>query len=246
MKIFLKNIKKKLNSISTFWCAKDQLIALEKYRLYELETTLNKVKIDYEKKNDILDFGFGDGFQANYLENKKFNVSAIDIKKKNNLENNNINFLIYDGKKIPFKNSTFDIIFSSNVMEHLSNLDEIQRELFRVLKDDGICIHILPSTNWRLWTIISSVIKYWYLDPRPHGDLASNCFSELIYFSQKEWKKNFLNNNFEIIDIFQNNLFYSGNNLFGLRISLKSRFFLAKIFGSSCNIFIIKKNKKEN
>ena len=74
--------------------------------------------------------------------------------------------------------------------EHVSNLDEIA-ELFRILKDNGICIHILPSSHWRFWTIVTSLIKYWYIDPRPHGEITSNCFKELTFFSKNFWVKNF-------------------------------------------------------
>jgi len=165
---------------------------------------------------------------------------------KENIEEKNINFLIYDGKKLPFENSTFDIVFSSNVLEHLPNLDEIQKEFSRVLNNNGICIHILPSSSWRFWTIITSIIKYWYFDPRPHGKITNNCFMELIYFSKNFWKKSFKKNNFEIIKIFSNRLFYTGNNLFGLKIKLESRILLSKIFGSSCNVFVIKKIISKN
>ena len=85
------------------------------------------MKIIIGEKINILDFGYGDGFQANYFKNKKFNVSAIDIENRQDLVDKNIDYLIYDGKKIPFENNKFDIIFSSNVLEHLENLDEIQK-----------------------------------------------------------------------------------------------------------------------
>ena len=185
MKSLIKKIKKKINKLTGFWCAEDHLLALQNYRLYELKVALQKLKLNYDNKYNILDFGYGDGFQANYFKNKKFNVSAIDIENRQDLVDKNIDYLIYDGKKIPFENNKFDIIFSSNVLEHLENLDEIQKEFFRVLKDDGICIHILPSSSWRFWTIISSIVKYWYLDPRPHGDVVSNCFKELFFFLEE-------------------------------------------------------------
>ena len=246
MKNFIKKIKKKFNNLTSFWCAKDHLEVLKKYRLFELETALQVSELNYNEQYNILDFGFGEGFQSNYFKNLKLNVSAIDVEKKKDLPKNNIDFFIYDGKNIPFQNNTFDIIFSSNVLEHVPNLDEIQAEIFRVLKDNGICIHILPSTSWRLWTIISSLVKYWYIDPRPHGEITSNCFNELIFFSRNLWIKNFKKNNFRIEKVFKTNLFYTGNNLFGLKINMFYRTFLAKILGSSCNVFIIKKDIKLN
>ena len=67
---------------------------------------------------------------------------------------------------------------------------------------------------------------------------------ELIFFSKNFWLKNFKKNNFQIKKVSKTNLFYTGNNLFGLKINIFYRMFLAKILGSSCNVFIIKKNIK--
>ena len=38
------------------------------------------------------------------LKNKKFNVSAIEIENRQDRSDKNIDYLIYDGKKIPFEN----------------------------------------------------------------------------------------------------------------------------------------------
>ena len=150
---------------------------------------MNYFKIDENKSKNILDFGFGDGFQSHFFKKKKFNVSAIDINKNEEISKNSINFLVYDGKQIPLDDKKFDIVFSSNVLEHLTNLDQIQREIYRVLKDDGFCIHILPSSSWRFWTILSSFLKYWYIDPRPHGEITNNSLFELVFFSRNFWEK---------------------------------------------------------
>jgi SAM-dependent methyltransferase len=74
---------------------------------------------------------------------------------------------------IPYRNDQFDLIFSSNVLEHIDDLDGILRETRRVLKADGVAVHILPTPAWRLWT---SVAHYGYLlqrildAGRPVGD----------------------------------------------------------------------------
>ena len=179
------------------------------------------------------------------MKQKNFHVSAIDVDKKKLLNEEGINFVLYNGYEIPFEKKYFNIIFSSNVLEHLRNLDDIQQEFLRVLDDDGVCIHILPSSSWRFWTIVTTLIKYWYINPKPHGEITNNCFMELIYFSKFFWKKSFKKNNFKILKIFSNNLFYIGNNLFGLKLDLEKRILLSKLLGSSCNIFILKKNKND-
>tara|TARA_B110000211_G_scaffold157380_1_gene178297 strand:- start:3373 stop:4134 length:762 start_codon:yes stop_codon:yes gene_type:complete len=43
----------------------------------------------------------------------------------------------YDGKAIPFPNGHFDCVFSSEVFEHVFNLDELLTEINRVLKTGG-------------------------------------------------------------------------------------------------------------
>lgn len=45
--------------------------------------------------------------------------------------------VFYDGKTIPFPNDHFDSIFCSEVFEHIFNLEEILKELRRVLKPGG-------------------------------------------------------------------------------------------------------------
>lgn len=52
--------------------------------------------------------------------------------------------VMYDGKKIPFPDNTFDSILSSEVFEHIFNLEEILDELNRVLKPGGRILITVP------------------------------------------------------------------------------------------------------
>lgn len=45
--------------------------------------------------------------------------------------------LYYDGKNIPFADSSFDFVFASEVIEHVFNLDELLQEIVRVLRPNG-------------------------------------------------------------------------------------------------------------
>ena len=62
----------------------------------------------------------------------------------------------YDGRQIPFPDASFDVVFSSNVLEHVPDLPQIHREIRRVLRPDGFCLHVLPTASWRLWTSLSA------------------------------------------------------------------------------------------
>lgn len=50
----------------------------------------------------------------------------------------------YDGKTLPFEDSEFDSVFTSEVFEHVFNLPEILDELRRVLKPEGKMLITLP------------------------------------------------------------------------------------------------------
>lgn len=71
--------------------------------------------------------------------------------------NENID-VFYDGRTIPFAQDTFDAIFSTEVFEHIFNIDDILKELHRVLKPGGkmlitcpfvICEHEVPNDSAR-------------------------------------------------------------------------------------------------
>lgn len=50
----------------------------------------------------------------------------------------------YNGKTIPFPDNTFDSILTSEVLEHIYNLEEILKELHRVLKPGGKILISVP------------------------------------------------------------------------------------------------------
>lgn len=129
---------------------------LESIRLYELRKIISILSdIKPEKKNVILEIGAGTGWQAKKLVETGYTVEAIDLEDSNYGGDRIWPITNYNGKHIPFPDNYFDIIFSSNVLEHILDLDGFQNEMQRVMKQDGIAIHIVPSASWRFWTNIT-------------------------------------------------------------------------------------------
>jgi ubiquinone/menaquinone biosynthesis C-methylase UbiE len=58
-------------------------------------------------------------------------------------ENEDID-IYYDGKTIPFEDNTFDSILACEVMEHIFNIEEILKELYRILKPGGKILISIP------------------------------------------------------------------------------------------------------
>lgn len=93
------------------------------------------------------------------LARKGYQVTAIDVPESNYTAIREWNVFHYDGVHIPAPDRYFDIIFSSNVLEHVTDLTGLQREMFRVLKPGGIAVHIMPTPTWRFWTSCSFYVK---------------------------------------------------------------------------------------
>ena len=75
----------------------------------------------------------------------------------------------YDGGNFPFKEETFDFIFSWSAFEHIKNVDQVLREIYRVLKQDGLCyIQVYP----------------WY--PSFHGSHLTDYIKEDFFHLKKE------------------------------------------------------------
>jgi len=45
---------------------------------------------------------------------------------------------------LPFKDNSFDIVFSYGVLEHINNLPELVKEVYRILKNGGKFISFVP------------------------------------------------------------------------------------------------------
>jgi len=118
---------------------------LQQYGQYKNDI-FTKLKFNFEKGKDLLDVGCGDGSDAIiFQEEYGLNVSAIDVYTHENIKNiKNLNFKeagIYD---IPYKDNSFDYIFSHDVLHHIDEENQsyekhIQglKELLRVVKKGG-------------------------------------------------------------------------------------------------------------
>ncbi|MFO0700114.1 MAG: class I SAM-dependent methyltransferase [Nitrospira sp.] len=107
----------------------------------------------------VLEIGGGTGWQAKQLADRGFAVTSIDVQDSNYRDDKVFTVVVYDGKRFPFDGPTFDLIFSSNVLEHVGDLDQLHRESRRVLKANGYCVHVMPTGVWRFWTSIAHYVE---------------------------------------------------------------------------------------
>ncbi len=243
---------------------------IDKIRIHELNDVLKRIgPLSSEMK--VLDFGSGKGIQLKILKNNFNFVIGVDVEESNNKSHfTNNDVIIYDGVQLPFEDARFDVIFTSHVMEHVQELDSIDSELNRVLKPEGMIVHIVPSVNWKFMTLLthipSKIIKKVkqnntiknsgiqqqskikilsdkllnFIIPPPHGE-RGNRLSEYFYFRNNWWLSYFKNRGWIIVENFKGSLIYSGHLILNNKISTITRNKLVKIFGSSSNVFLLKK-----
>lgn len=107
----------------------------------------------------ILELGGGSGFQAKRLAERGFHVVSVDVGTSNYKEQRVFPVLEYDGKALPFADASFDIVFSSNVLEHIRDPWPVYREIARVLKPGGYGVHAMPTAVWRWWSTVSHYVE---------------------------------------------------------------------------------------
>lgn len=159
------DIYSKLESYQSFFLDKEHLFRSKEYkwpseslkhwsRVWEypyILYNLNKIKEKIGSNFHILDFGSGVTFFPFYLSSQNFKITMTDIdiiaEKDNNraidvfeMSRDNINFKLCTESSLPFENSTFDVVTSISVIEHISNLENTIIEINRVLKSKGYFI----------------------------------------------------------------------------------------------------------
>lgn len=219
----------------------------------------------------VLELGSGTGQQAQYLTERGYDVLALDLPSSSYRETRVFDIQEYDGENLPANNNIFDVVFSSNVLEHVINIDKVLSETHRVLKSGGIAVHLVPSPSCRVWSIFAHYIwlfrriyarifakktsespvqiprtpqssKEWLGTFFPlRHGERGNTLTEMYYFSEQYWVRKFEEHGFKIKILLNNGIFYTMANAIGTMLPLKTREKLATILGSSCNIYVIEK-----
>jgi SAM-dependent methyltransferase len=95
-----------------------------------------------------LDVGCREGIQSSWLEGKGYEVTSIDlVKSYENCLVVNVN----DG--LPFPDSSFDLIWASEVIEHLVSPKAFVHECDRTLKPGGKLVLTTPNSTFWLYPL---------------------------------------------------------------------------------------------
>lgn len=156
---------------------------LDLIRTQELELAMRHFPVPSTAKRPykVLEIGAGTGKQAAQIRDAGYDVLAIDLAQSHYRRVRVHDVLEYDGKTIPMRNQTADVIFSSNVLEHVAHIDELLAETRRVLARGGVAIHVLPSATCRLWSLpahyvwlLERLYRRWFPERLPTASHSSS------------------------------------------------------------------------
>jgi SAM-dependent methyltransferase len=173
------------------------------------------------KNKVILDMGCGFGDHAEKLSKQKykkligFDISKELVKFANQQKIPNSAFYVGDmSKKLKHEDSSFDVVYSSLAIHYIKNIDQLFKEVNRVLKKNGIFCF---STGHPIFNLINqsdeSIIgvkkqsdgkriifgNYFDESPKPNN-LGSLGKVEICNFTYETLIKIGLKNGFELID----------------------------------------------
>jgi len=112
-------------------------------RLRDLRQILAEVPLDGVRR--VLELGAGDGVQTIALREVFAEVVPMDIAPSGDVEG----MVVADAADLPFAADYFDLIFFSNVLEHIEDLDVSLVEMERVLAPGGFMVHSMPTETWK-------------------------------------------------------------------------------------------------
>lgn len=213
----------------------------------------------------VLELGAGTGHQAAILEGLGYRVTAVELPSSAYAASRVFGVIDYDGRRLPFDDGAFNVVFSSNVLEHVSDIDGMLAEIRRVLAPGGVALHVLPTPAWRVWTtlahlpwLVSRAVARlrpagvrageaggpapgrnspWRdLLPSRHGE-RGNVITEALYFSRSWWRRRFLAAGFSVPADRAACIFYTGCMVLGHSWGVAGRARWSRWLGSACRIY---------
>ena len=126
-------------------------------RQQELEALAEFLAPAAQKSARLLEIGGGNGFLARRLADMGFKVVSVDPQPR---QPSYFPVQIGDCTHLEFEDGSFDVIFSSNVLEHVEDIPTALAQMKRLLKPGGFMVHTMPLPFCTLLTMLTQPIGY--------------------------------------------------------------------------------------
>lgn len=134
-------------------------------------------------KGSVLEVGCSQGYLCDQLNKNGYSSIGGDISRTALRYAKKLNVVQLDGEVLPFPNRSFDAVLSISTIEHMPKPVRTIKEVFRVLKNNGLFIAITPDRDSLLGKIGRNLINYTSLKNPYHVGLINK--KELTSFLKK-------------------------------------------------------------
>lgn len=108
--------------------------------------------VQYVKEKQVLEVGCGAGLGLGYLGIRARKVIGGDYSEDNlryarQHYGERAELLLLNAQKLPFKDSSFDVVVAMEVIQYLTRLDDFFKECYRILRKKGVLLLCLPNQD---------------------------------------------------------------------------------------------------
>ncbi len=127
------------------------------------EMYCEQAKFLLKEQSVILHFGAGRDSLGivDSLRNCSGKIVSFDIDQEGLSRNTNAPRVQGDGRALPFKEKSFDLIMADNVFEHLEDPHSVLSECRRCLKPSGALVFLCPN-RFSYISLAASLTSYWF------------------------------------------------------------------------------------
>ncbi|MBA7662258.1 Ubiquinone biosynthesis O-methyltransferase [subsurface metagenome] len=106
----------------------------------------------YAQGKQVLEVGCGAGLGLGYLSRIARKVIGGDYSEANlryahQHYGERVGLLLLDAQRLPFKDSSFDVVVAMEVIQYFTRLDDFFKECYRILRKKGVLLLCLPNQD---------------------------------------------------------------------------------------------------
>ncbi len=154
------------------------------------EIVLERIDPFIKKSSKIIDIGSGTGDIAYLLDKQGKDITPVDVADFHGIRL--IKTTIYDGKRLPFSDKSFDTALLLMVMHHTPSPDLVFSEAARAAKEIIVIETSYTNRIDRWFTVITDAM----------GNLRFNAYWS-SYKTDEEWRRFFSKKGFKVIQSYK-------------------------------------------
>jgi ubiquinone/menaquinone biosynthesis C-methylase UbiE len=129
-----------------YWTDENLLQQQKGYFDYATRKMFDRYLSGLDKKK-VLDVGCGMGMSMDYFRDHGAVVTGIDITAESvkYVNKNGLSAVVADARSLPYKDNSFDMVYSIGVIEHFKETQTALEEQARVCRPGGMVIAVVPN-----------------------------------------------------------------------------------------------------